>query len=319
MLQKLKNKKVFLVVVFFSFILLVSAVALIVVRTIINTPPSDEKVVLKIDDKEVTRGVYKKLIKQAEDSFVDEAEAKEVIIRASKARIIADEAGIIIEPYVLNQTAIVKYDKGYEALNEWQQSDILLGVVVDTAYFMQVGGYRGYQFNVPFSINYGMYADDPQKSPTEIEAARAAAEKYADDIRTVMLEQPSSANTILQKLNEDEPYSIGYGFSLNLSQEFMMDEQGNVYNAGEGPEVYQEQDEQAIGIIKSLGNSGVSDVTLESANLTSEATKKDSPYFGKVLPIAYRVFTVSERIAGQPGIYDDLMEEFDSIDYEETE
>ncbi len=134
-----------------------------------------------------------------------------------------------------------------------------------------------------------------------------------------MLEQPSAGNTILQKLNEDEPYSIGYGFSLNLSQEFMMDEAGNIYNAGEGPESYQEQDEQAVGIIKGIGENGVSDVTLESANITSEATRKNSPYFGKVIPIAYRVFTVSERVVGQPGIYDDLMEEFDNIYYEEVE
>ncbi len=270
-----------------------------------------------VDGKRITKTQYNNLVKEAKDNFATDDEAKEVIIRSLKGEDIAKEFNLPINDHLLNERSLAMFNQEWSTLGEWQKQKIYTDTLVDLSYFLSKGGYNVYQFNAPFSINYGMYGDNPLKSPAEIETARSAAEKKANDVRSQLAQDNKKADTLVNDLRTSEPYKNGYGFATNQSKQFYVTEDGFSFISGKADRNQVSVREKTLETIKGLKAGEISSVITESANLTTLATKEDNPYFKKVIPIAYQVFYVKEKIAAQPGLYDKVMSKINSIKVEE--
>lgn len=300
-IQKIKSKNPVVIIGIFVLVIVVSIVGLVLLARFIDFKTNTA---LEVDGKRITKTQYASLVEQSKRSFATEEEAKKVIIQASKAERIAAEAGIDVTRALLDERAVFFFDKPYSELNEWEKQKLYIGTLIDIAYFNSQGGYETYVYNVPFSINYGMYGDNPLKSPSEIENARQAAQKKAEEVRSKLVASPTIADQLVTELTTTEPYKSGYGFATNQSQRFFMTESGESYISGQADENVINQDEKLVAAVKALSPGGVSSVVTESANLSTNAIKPTHPYYGKTIPIAYQVYYLKKKIPANKTAYE---------------
>lgn len=270
-----------------------------------------------VDGKRITKAEYNSLLKEAKDNFATDDEAKEVIVRSQIGEDITKEFNLPVNDHLLNERSLAMFNQEWLALGDWQKQKIYTDTLVDLSYFLSKGGYNIYQYNAPFSINYGMYGDNPLKSPAEIETARIAAENKANEVRSQLVQDKSKADALVNDLRTNEPYRTGYGFATNQSKQFYVTEDGFSFISGRADRNQVSVREKTMETIKALKNGEVSGVVTESANLTTLATKEDNPYFKKVIPISYQVFYVKDKITAQPGLYEKVMNKLNSVKVEE--
>lgn len=304
--KKINKKKILIIT---AAVLLVAVLAGGVGYLVVNNQPKG----VTVDGAFIEKQRYDDLLAQADESFADEEDAKNTIARALKVDQIAKDAGIDLSQQVLDSRAIAMFDKEWNQLSDWEKQKVKVGTLIDSAYFKSQGGYEAYVFNVPFSENYGLYGDNVLKSAQDIEKARVAALAKATDVAAKLRSNPVAANDIVRDLRTVKPYSTGYGFSSNLSRLLHMTESGGLYEEGLGEIIEGESDEQMIATIKSLSAGQVSDPILESANLLSDVTPENHPYYNKVVPIAYRVFYLKQKVEKTDGQYDAVMKQLQAI------